>query len=292
MPDMSSRGVRSSAESEQLRESFRRVGEKRYALARPGFRLLLGRDWRAALLGYTFLKALDDHVDEERDRDAALAWTADRRARFRDAYAGRRAAPSADPEARRIDADGRAFARYDRSHGAPLSEWVEQELDIIQGDVANRGTAMEKLDDLEAWAVDAGRPILLAMAWFQAVPLAPAYVDLASRAYLVADSLIDLKQDLAYDVIKIPREVIARYEIAWRRSETGHGKTIPFPQPAIDRWLEDYAPTVVGYMDDTFRALRSLPSPRTRALHRMMLGQKRGRLRRFLARRGVQVEGA
>lgn len=279
----------------QVRASFRRVGEKRFVLARLGFRLLLGRDWRAAVLGFTFLKAVDDHVDADPDRERALSWFAERRKRLREAYQGREPAPDrSEPEAvRRIDADGIAFARYDRAHGSPLRSWFEEELDVIEGDVADRGTAMAKLEDLEVWAVRAGRPIVLGMGYFIApgVTLAPAYVDLASRAYLVADSLVDLKQDLELDVIKVPKDAIEKYGIQTRTNATG-GMRIRFPDPGIDRWLEEYGRTVLGYMEATLEAMCDVPSLKTRVLHRMMLNQKRARLRKFLAKRGIRVEVA
>jgi hypothetical protein len=264
-----------SVRGAHVRASFQRVGEKRYGLARLGFRILLGRGWRIALLGFAYLKAVDNHVDAERDREQALAWLRERRSRLAQAYAE----GMLPGEPSEIEADGLAFARYDRALGSPLRDWFEQELDVIEGDVSGRGATMS-LAELEAWTIRAGRPVVLCITHFTSPrrPLPPECVDRISKAYLLADSLLDVEEDLALDVIKIPREAIER-----------HGIRLAFPDPGIDRWLAEYGPVVVRELDDALRAIWRIPGLRTRVLAAMMLRQKRRRLRSFLESRAASA---
>ncbi len=255
-----------------VRDAFDRAGEKRFLLARPLYYTLFGVEWTKAILGFSYLKCLDDLVDEDPDVDRALAVLARQRQMIAAIYDGGDVAQDlASPEIY-----GAPFFAHDRDRGAPLRATFEKVLATMDFDTRRRGKILDAAS-LDAYVVELGSAALHFLAHFAAPGFeAPAeFVAQSSRAYLMADALIDLRHDLAAGVINVSREDIDRFGLSLE--DDRHLRT----------WMARQGPLVDRLFEEVAQLRRRLQSRPLRLLTVLYLSSKRRSLRRFLVREGL-----
>jgi hypothetical protein len=257
-----------------VREAFASAGEKRFFLAQFLYRMVFGPDWKQAILGFAYFKHLDNLVDEDPDAGRALAVLAAQRRFIDDVYAG-------GPHTGHLglpERFGAPFFEYDRRIGAPLRVEFETLLDSMEFDTRRRGAVLSAAA-LDAYVVDLGGGIFRALLYHAApdVILPPGFVARASRAYLYADALIDLRQDLAAGVINVPAEDVERYGLSLDASDS-----------RLRSWIADRAGRVLDDFAAAFAEGRRLERWTLRFLARLYLSSKRRTLRRFLRREGLE----
>jgi hypothetical protein len=256
-----------------VREAFKAVGERRFFLARLLYSIIFGRHWKQAILGFAYFKYLDDVVDEDPDAGRALAVLAAQRRLIQDVYAGGTVAEQRGTPER----FGVPVFVHDRRIGAPLRPAFETILSSMERDTRRRGTLLSA-EALDAYVREVGESVFRCLLYHAApdVDLPPGFIALASRAYLHADALIDLRQDLACGVINVSAEDVERY-----------GLSLDAADPGLRPWIEQRAPQVLDELAGAFAEGRRLPSWSLRLLARLYLSSKRRGLRRFLAREGL-----
>ena len=97
-----------------------------------------------------------------------------------------------------------------------------------------------------------------------------------SRAYLYADTLMDLEHDLAFGLVNVPSEDLDTYAIDPTAPDT----------TTLHRWIADRAPEVERQFDIAYALLRELPRV-TGIWGKMLLDAKRKKFQRFLAEAGL-----
>lgn len=253
-----------------VREAFHLSGEKHFGLARRLYPLVFGSRWTDAILAFAYLKCLDDLVDEDPDRERALATLARQRRVIAGAYAGE-AAGDGGALSERFGLP--VFAR-DRGRGARLRPRFEAIVASMEFDTRRRGVQLDAAA-LDRYVVDLGDAVLHLFAELAApgATLPPAVVGEGSRAYLYADALIDLSHDLACGVVNVPRE-----DADWR------SWVDEAPRHA---WVAARAPQVLAHFARLGAHLGAVRPWTLRAFLALYLAAKRRKLRRFLAGRGA-----
>jgi hypothetical protein len=256
-----------------VREAFRAAGEKRFPLARLLYAAVLGARWKQAVLGFAYFKCVDRLVDEDADAGRALAVLAAQRRLMRHVYAG-----AVAPEGLALpERFGAPVFADDRRIGAPLRAEFEAILASMELDTRRRGTLLGAAA-LDAYVREVGANVLRCLLYHAApgVALPPAFVARASRAYLEADALIDLREDLALGVINVPAEDVASLGLSLDPSD-----------PALRSWIARRAARVLDDFAVARAEGRRLERWSLRLLARMYLAGKERGLRRFLAREGL-----
>ena len=258
-----------------VREAFVTAGEKRFGLARLLYATLFGADWGHAILGFSYMKCVDDLVDEDSDATRALGTLRAQRRFIEDIYAGQ-AVPRELPVPERF---GYPFFCFDRARGAPLRSTFETILDTMEIDTRRRGVFLSALD-LDAHMTAVGREVFRFVLRFAAPDAAipQAFIEHASRAYLFADALIDLRHDLRFGVVNIPIEDVERNAIQLHPADT-----------ALRRWMEARSRQVLNDFRSALMEARRLEHRSLRLLARLYLCTKRRNLLRFLVREGLQA---
>ncbi len=252
-------------------EAFDASGEKRLWLARLFYGALFGRRWRPALLGFAYVKLVDNAIDRDHDAGRAKAFLDRQRALLSRCYSGE--PPAADLPA--PDRFGAAFFAWDRRGGAPLRRPIEEVFDTFEVDLARRHRTISS-DELERLVLVAGAAVLSYLAWFvsPSLVLPRPLLERGSRAYIYADHVIDLEEDLRFGLCNVPLEEARALAIdPWSLAQVSQ------------RWLQTRVPVVEGFFDDALAEVRRLPGPRIRILTRLYLSRKRRELDRFLAKR-------
>jgi len=258
-------------------EAFRASGEKRLWLTRLLYGAFFGPRWRPALLGFAYVKCVDNTIDREPDVGTAKAFLDRQRALLARAYAG---APR-DATLPAPDRYGAAFFVWDRAHGANLRRSVEEVFDTFEVDLARRHRLLSGAE-LDRNVRIAGTAVLRYLGWFAspARPLSEALLERGSRAYIYADHLVDLEEDLRFGLCNVPAEDAAALGID------------PFDLASVSgAWLDGRVPGVERCFDEALAEVRRTRGLRLRLLCRLYLGRKRAELRRFLARRSAPVLG-
>jgi hypothetical protein len=253
-----------------VREAFRNAGERRYLLSKLFYSAIFGRRWEIAMVGWAYIKCLDDAVDEEPATDKALAVVAAQRDLIVRVYGG----GSVDGVLAVPESYGRAFFAYDAVHGRRCRPLIETILDTMEFDVVRRHTLLPAAR-IDAYMVELGAAIIRYTAHFLAddFPLSEPFVHSASRAYLYADALIDLEHDLRFGVINVPAEDVADWHL-----------DLAAPGQKLREWVASQAPAVFGHFSTALTEAGRLPGIRVKLLSRLFLSRKRAQLARFLAR--------
>lgn len=249
-------------------QAYRAAGEKRLWLARGAFPLLLGPAWQYGLLTFAYLKLFDDLVDEDPDAASVGDSFAVHRALAERIYAGKRpAAPL--PFVQRL---GALVFQFDRINGFPLRRALADTVESMAIDIARRGKVLSQAE-LEANFHRGGGGTLRGIAWFTApeLELPDDVVNEICDAYLWADTLIDLEHDLAFGLINVPAEAVARGVDPLR------------PDARLAGWAAEQATLCELRFEAALARLPELRSLRLQAIARLMLSTKRRKLRRFLA---------
>jgi hypothetical protein len=251
-----------------VREAFEAAREKHYLIARTLYPAVFGAEWRSAILTFSYLKCLDDLVDEDPDPQRALATLDRQRVAIERGYSGGLPATSAGPERFGMP----VFAR-DRHRGGSLRDPVEAILDSMEFDTRRRG---EQLDAaaLDAYVLDLGSRVfdLFSRLTASCSALAEDLVAEGSRAYLYADALIDLQHDLALGVINVSREDVSRHALCCRPGDA-----------RLQAWIAERAPAVFAHFARALAQLRTLPGWRLRYFLVLFLANKQRKLRRYVA---------
>jgi len=256
-----------------VREAFDSAGEKHFHLARVFYSILFGRNWVFAILGFAYLKCLDDVVDEDTDTDRALAVLERQQELIRRAYAGDTVRESL-PYPERF---GLPFFLYDRTRGNELRAAFETVFDSMRFDTTRRGRLIDAAA-LDAYVVQLGSTVFRYLQHFAAphTTLDDAFAAVAARAYLYADALIDLRHDLRLGVVNVPEEDIVRHRLC-----------LDLDDPSLRGWMARRAAFVLDQFELALALARRLDSRSLRLLARLYLSTKRRSLRRFLAREGL-----
>ena len=265
----SSRGLDPSL----FREAMRASGEPLPPLKKLSYALLFGADWRYSMLGYAYLRCFDDILDVGRDEATSLELMAAQRGIMAAAYE-----EGSEPEDPVSPARyGLPFFAWDRARGAPLRAQFESFLDTMEFDIRRRGR-VPSAAELDDYVLTTGRAFLRCLAYFATgKPEMPAScLDLGSRAYLYADALMDLEEDLAVGLINIPPEVIEDHAIDLEEPEAG-----------LARWRPVRAGEVLEYFRQAGATVPMIDKLSLRILYRHFLHRKKRRFLRFLRQRGL-----
>ena len=247
-----------------VREAFALSGEKHFRIARRLYPLVFGRRWRETILAFAYLKCLDDLVDEDPDAGRALATIDRQRALIAAAY------DDAEPPAARSTIERFALPVFaaDRARGGGLRKAFGTILASMELDTRRRGRQLDAAA-LDAYVLEPGGAVF---AIFSALAgprasMPPALVAAASRAYLHADALIDLRHDLALGVSNVPAE---------------DGGIDTADGAALDAWIAGRAPAVLAEFDRFIAELGGVRPWTLRVFVGLYLAAKRRKLRRFL----------
>jgi hypothetical protein len=256
-----------------FRDAMRESGEPLPLPKRLFYRILFGADWRYSLLGYAYLRCVDNIVDSVEDTATSLEVIAAQRKFIAAAYEG--ALTPVDAEA--PESYGLAFFAWDRDRSAPLRAQFEAFLRTMEFDVRRRGkvSSEEELDD---YVLTTGHAFLRCLAYFATgeLDLPDPCLDLGSRAYLHADALMDLEEDLEVGLINLTPQVIETYAIDLEDPETG-----------LERWRPVRAAEILETFRKARRTVYSIDNLSMRLLYRHFLSRKKRRFLRFLRQRGV-----
>jgi hypothetical protein len=252
-----------------VREAFDSAGEKHFRLARFFYSILFGRNWMFAILGFAYLKCLDDVVDEDVDTNRALGVLARQKRLIDRAYGGESVRESL-PSPERF---GLPFFLYDRAHGNRLRTAFETVLSSMQFDTRRRGRLIGAAA-LDAYVVQLGSTVFRYLQHFAApeATLDDRFAAVAARAYLYADALIDLRHDLRLGIVNVPEEDIVRYRLS-----------LDLDDPHLRAWMARRAAFVLEQFEQALGLARRLESRPLRLLSRLYLSTKRRSLHRFLA---------
>jgi phytoene/squalene synthetase len=242
------------------------------------YRVLFGADWRYSMLGYAYLRCFDDIIDDKRDEASSLEMMASQREFMDAAYEGRLSQQELGVPARY----GLPFFLWDRERGAHLRPQFEAFLETMEFDISRRGRVLSAAE-LDAYFVKTGRAFLSCLSYFSTgkLDLLEHSLRVGSLAYLCADALMDLEEDLAVGLINIPREVLQEFEIDLNSPEAG-----------IERWRPVRAVEVLEYFHDARATIPSIESRSLRLLYRHFLSRKKRRFLRFLGTRGIVPQGS
>ena len=250
-----------------VRDAFHAAGEKRYALARLAYPYLLGSDWRWAVIGWAYIKCLDDRVDENETTQSAIDTLKDQMQLLEHAYAGN----SPDAGLGKLESYGQRFCAWDRDCGAPLRYPLEAVLETMEFDLRRRGSVLPR-EEIDAYLIKMGGALIDFLAHF-AMPgrkLSAALKNAGSRAYLWADTLMDLAHDIEFGLINIPAEDLESEKIDLARGFE-----------ACKEWVASSVPKVEAHFDESISLMRELPLL-TGFWCRSLLQRKRKALHRFL----------
>jgi phytoene/squalene synthetase len=255
-------------------EAFETSGEKNYLLSKLFYSALAGSEWGFALLGFAYLKVLDNAVDEDPDAYRALRLLTSQREFIRGVYSGR----EVRDELPALDRFGYHLFRYDRDSGSYLRPFLEKFIETMEFDVNRRNRILSEVD-LDGWAVDVGEAWLEYLGHFAArgQRLPKSFLERTSLAYIWADSIIDVENDLRYGIISIPEDDIKRF-----------GLTLDPSDPRLDSWISAQSEKVMGYFESALAETRRLKSRRMRILTLLYLKRKRRSLSRFLERKRIR----
>ncbi|MCH7665648.1 MAG: squalene/phytoene synthase family protein [Acidobacteria bacterium] len=256
-----------------FRDAMRASGEALPLPKKLSYALLFGADWRYSMLGYAYLRCVDDMVDEEQDEATSLELMAEQRGFMDAAYEGTLEQEDVVAPARY----GLPFFAWDRERGAPLRAQFEAFLDTMEFDISRRGR-VPSASELDDYVLTTGRAFLRCLAYFSTgkQELPDPCLDLGSRAYLCADALMDLEADLAVGLINIPPEVIEEYAIDLEEPEAG-----------LKRWRPVRAAEVLEVFRQARATIPLIDNLSLRLLYRHYLRRKKRRFLRFLRQRGL-----
>lgn len=261
------------ASESAFREALEASGEALPLTKRLFYKLFFGPDWRYALWSYAYLRCVDDVVDAESKVEQSLELVAAQKEFIQEVYDGRNDGHDLDAPARY----GYPFFAWDRDNGAPLRAHVEAVLNTIDFDLRRRERVLSEAE-LDAYMLEIGRPFFRYVAYFASgtaeVPL--ACLDPGSRAYLYADALMDLEEDLAVGLINVPAEAIAEYSI-----------DLENPGPGLERWRPVRIDEVLGYFREAQTSVDRIENRKVRLLYRFYLARKKRRFLRYLRRSGL-----
>ena len=260
---------------EIVREAFYAAGERNYLLSKLFYTGIFGRRWEVALVGFAYLKCLDNAVDEEPDCDKAFAVLASQRELISREYSGK----SSGEDITLLERYGRFFFRYDRAHGMWWRPLIETIVGTMEFDVRRRHVAMPR-ETLDCYFDTLGEAVIRYTAYFIApgYPLHHSFIRSASRAYLYADSLIDLEHDLRFGLINVPAEDIEAWQL-----------DVSAPNPRLIDWAAARAPAVLSLFSEALAEAPRLAGLRVRWLAQLFLSRKRTRLARFLDKRRMSA---
>ncbi|MFQ5995623.1 MAG: squalene/phytoene synthase family protein [Acidiferrobacterales bacterium] len=258
-----------------LREAFEASREKNYFANKFLHMAMFGSAWRFALLGYAYLKIIDNAIDEDEDVQRALAFFGAKRAFMRDVYAGR----VVDGEFPVPDRFGYHLFCYDRENDSYLRPFLDGMLDTMEFDLHRRNRILSAAD-LNKWAIDVGSAWLgyLGQLAARGPRLPKSFLEPASLAYIWADSIIDVEKDLRWGIISVSEDDIKRFGLTLDPSDSG-----------LDGWINSQSEKVMGYFESALAETQRLKSRRMRVLANLYLRRKRKQLSRFVERRRMQT---
>ena len=232
------------------------------------YTFLSGTSWPIAYVGFAYARSVDDSVDGEEDAARALSILARQRELMDSVYAGD---PAPREGALRDRMGGVVFA-WDARNGSRLRPSLAALLELIRFDVERRGQPLPQAE-LDRYALRLGNASLEYLACFVApdTELPAPFVASVSRAYIRADALMDLSEDLRMGIINVPAERLEPLRIV----------AGPLPS-AVRSWIREEADAVTTLFEVALSEARRLPVPPLRRLAILRLRRKRRLLLRHL----------
>ena len=189
---------------------------------------LRGVDRHYSHLLYSYLRSLDDFVDEkDRSRTDKEEFISRQRRIIESVYGN----PGLDP-----NSSIASIIRYDLDHGLKLKAPILRMLEIFEFDAGRKNTIVS-FEALNNYSVTLGNAYTQILLYF----LSPKYEyhqenSLLAHACHQAHVLRDLKRDEKLGYINISKEEIAQYDIHMER----------IPDDNFQKWLEDKIRTIQG----------------------------------------------
>jgi phytoene/squalene synthetase len=254
-------------------DAMRASGEPLPLAKKLSYAILFGADWRYSLLGYAYLRLVDNVVDDGQDEATSLELLASQRGFMAGVYEGTLGEQQAVGPGRY----GLPFFVWDRDKGSRLRAQFEAFLDTMEFDVRRRDR-VPSATELDDYVLTTGHAFLRCLSYFATgeLELPDSCLDLGSRAYLYADALMDLEEDLAVGLINFPPEVMEKYAI-----------DLEAPQAGLARWRPVRAAEVLDYFRQAHATITTIDNRSMRLLYRHFLARKKRRFQRFLEQRGL-----
>lgn len=266
--------MRREEDADWFREVYRASGERNYFLARLAYPWILGRHWRWALVAFSYLKRLDDQIDEDEAPDAAARLMEGQHELIETVYAGREPLPQPAAPFQ----DGVRFFVWDRDLGGRCRAPLEVVLREMAFDLKRVGDLLPRAQ-LDAHLVRLGAATAELMTVFTGGGhrASEEFVRVGSLAYLWADHVIDLEDDLSRGLINVPAEeadglIPIDHDDGWSREERFG-------------WQAKMADELQGTFRLALDQSRELGA-RLRLLARLMLRRKRSELTTFIEAAG------
>lgn len=258
-----------------LKEAFRASKEKNYTLSKILYSYILRlRDWEYSFLGFAYLKCLDNLVDEDIDAERSWSSLAYQKELINEIYSDK----LIEKDLRIPEKLGYYFFCYDKKNGSVLQPFIQSIIETMEFDIKRRNKVLSK-SELDSHAIKIGGATIKYLAHFASkdLELPQIFIDQASRAYVHADSLIDMKEDLRVGIINIPSEDIERYEI-----------NLKIPDVRFYQWLDTTSKKVLRHFKEALKEANRLNNLSMKFLAYLYLLRKRNQLCKFLKQNGVK----
>lgn len=258
-----------------LKEAFYVSKEKNYMLSKILYSFILGlRDWEYSFLGFAYLKCLDNLIDKDINAERCWSFLTYQKEFIDDVYSNK----LTERDLRIPEKLGYYFFCYDKKNGSLLQPFILSIIETMEFDIRRRNKVLSK-SELDSHAIKIGEATIKYLAYFVSkdLKLPQAFIDQASRAYVYADSLIDIKEDLKVGIINMPDEDICRYEI-----------NLKIPDDRLDEWLAATSTKVLKHFKEALRETNHLNNLSMKILAYLYLFRKRNQLYKFLKQKGIK----
>jgi len=258
-----------------LKEAFYVSKEKNFLLSKILYSYILRlRDWEYSFLGFAYLKCLDNVVDKEKNPESSRSLLTVQKELINDIYSDR----FTEKDLQIPEKLGYYFFCYDKKNGSLLRPFIQTMMQTMEFDIQRRNKVLSK-SELDNHAIKIGEATIRYLAYFVSrdLKLPQAFINQASRAYVNADSLIDLKEDLKVGIINIPGEDIEQWEI-----------TLEIPDDRLVQWIEATSKKVLKLFKEALIETGHLTNLSMKILAYLYLLRKRKQLYKFLEKKGIK----
>lgn len=226
------------------------------------------RDWEYCFLGWAYLKCVDDLIDNDENYRSALA-SLNCQKEFMNKIYSVKLNHQDLPLPERL---GFHFFCYDKENNSQLRPFIQSMIEAMEFDIHRRNKILSKLE-LDNYAIKMGGATIRYLGYFISndLDISQSFIDHSSLAYVYADSLIDIEEDLKVGIINIPIEDIERYGIRLNTSDV-----------QLKQWLEIRSKEVLEYFKTAFKESNHLNNFSMKMLAYLYLFRKRNNLKRHL----------
>jgi hypothetical protein len=259
-----------------LKEAFYVSKEKNYVLSKILYSSILRlRDWEYCFLGFAYLKCLDNLIDEEMNAESSTSLLTYQKELISKIYSNK----LTEKDLRIPEKLGYYFFCYDKENGSLLRPFIQSTIETMEFDIKRRNKILSS-SELDRYAIKVGGASIKYLAYFVSkdLKLPQSFIEQASRAYVYADSLIDIKKDLKIGIINIPNEDIERYKI-----------NLKILDDRFYQWLDARSKKVLKHFKEALKETNHLNNLSMKILAYLYLFRKRNQLCKFLKQRGSKL---